>query len=190
MRIIKNTFSLLFASGLFIGAFSATLANARNDKENKGEKQMSELTAGSPAPGFSLPSQDGKTYNLKDYKGKWVVLYFYPKDDTPGCTKEACSFRDSNDKYAKLGIQVFGVSVDDVKSHGEFAKKFNLNFPLLADTDKKVSTAYNAFSNGRNADRFTYLIKPDQTIGHVFKKVNVEAHADEVLSEIEKLNHK
>src|SRR5205807_2431861 len=116
----------------------------------------------------------------------WVVLYFYPKDDTPGCTKEACSFRDNYTKYQKMGIQVFGVSVDDVDSHGAFAKKFHLPFPLLADTEKKISTAYGAFSNNKYSDRYTFLIKPDQTIGHVFKKVNVEAHADEVLSQIEK----
>ena len=150
---------------------------------------MSELNVGDKAPNFSMSSQDGRTYTLGDYKGKWVVLYFYPKDDTPGCTKEACSFRDNYSKYQKLGIQVFGVSIDNTDSHGAFAKKFHLSFPLLADTDKKVSMAYGAFGNGKYSDRYTFVIKPDQTIGHIFKKVNVEAHADEVLAAIEKLNH-
>lgn len=149
--------------------------------------RMSELKVGDPAPEFSLKAQDGKTYNLKDYKGKWVVLYFYPKDDTPGCTKQACSFRDSQATYSKLGIQVFGVSVDDTASHDAFAKKFNLNFPLLADTDKKTSKAYGALSKFIVSDRFTFLIKPDQTIGHIWKKVNVDAHASEVMQAMEQL---
>jgi thioredoxin-dependent peroxiredoxin len=148
---------------------------------------MTELKAGDKAPQFKLHSQDGHDYALNDFKGKWVVLYFYPKDDTPGCTKEACSFRDNYSKFGKLGVQLFGVSVDDATSHGAFAKKFNLPFPLLADTDKKVSTAYGAFSNGKYSDRYTFVIKPDQTIGHVFHKVNVDAHADEVLSAIESI---
>jgi thioredoxin-dependent peroxiredoxin len=147
---------------------------------------MNELKAGDKAPPFVMKSQDGRNYSLDDYKGKWVVLYFYPKDDTPGCTKEACSFRDNYGVYKKLGIQVFGVSIDNSESHDAFAKKFNLPFPLLADTDKKVSTAYGAFSNGKYSDRYTFLIRPDQTIAHVFKKVNVEAHASEVLEAIEK----
>jgi len=150
---------------------------------------VSELKVGDKAPSFSMQSQEGRTYTLGDYKGKWVVLYFYPKDDTPGCTKEACSFRDHYSKYQKLGIQVFGVSIDNTDSHDAFASKFHLNFPLLADTDKKVSLAYGAFGNGKYSDRYTFVIKPDQTIGHIFKKVNVEAHADEVLAAIEKLNH-
>jgi peroxiredoxin Q/BCP len=150
---------------------------------------MSDLNVGDKAPSFSMKSQDGRTYSLGDYKGKWVVLYFYPKDDTPGCTKEACSFRDNYSKYQKLGIQVFGVSIDSTDSHDAFAKKFHLSFPLLADTDKKVSLAYGAFSNSKYSDRYTFVIKPDQSIGHIFKKVNVEAHADEVLAAIEKLNH-
>ncbi len=93
---------------------------------------MADLNVGDQAPQFSLKSQDGRTYSLADYKGRWVVLYFYPKDDTPGCTKQACSFRDNFENYKKLGIQVFGVSIDDTESHAAFAKKFNLPFPLLA----------------------------------------------------------
>src|ERR1039457_405743 len=131
-----------------------------------------ELKVGDKAPPFSLKSNDGRTYSLSDYKSKWVVFYFYPKDDTPGCTKEACSFRDNFSQFNKLGIQVFGVSVDDETSHSAFSKKFNLPFPLLADTSKAVSKGYGALSRGIMSDRFTFLIKPDQTIGHVFHKVN------------------
>jgi peroxiredoxin Q/BCP len=150
------------------------------------QTMAAELKAGDKAPSFTLKSQDGRTYSLQDYKGRWVVLYFYPKDDTPGCTKEACSFRDNYEAYKKMGIQVFGVSVDNEKSHDAFAKKFHLPFPLLADTEKKISKAYGAFSSNKYPDRYTFLIKPDQTIGHVFKKVNVEAHASEVMEAIEK----
>ncbi len=149
---------------------------------------MTNLNVGDKAPSFSLKSQDGRTYGLEDYKGKWVVLFFYPKDDTPGCTKEVCSFRDKYASYKKLGIQLFGISVDDMNSHDAFAKKFNLTFPLLADTEKKISLAYGALSNSKFSDRFTFLIKPDQTIGHIFNKVNVDLHADDVLTTIEKIN--
>jgi peroxiredoxin Q/BCP len=145
-----------------------------------------ELQVGDPAPQFSLKAQGNRNHSLSDYKGKWVVLYFYPKDDTPGCTKEACSFRDNFAKFQKLGIQVFGISVDDVESHGEFVKKFNLPFSLLADTEKKVSELYGALSSAKYSDRMTFVIKPDQTIARVFKKVNAAVHADEVLEAIEK----
>src|SRR5437879_4529601 len=151
---------------------------------------ISMLAVGETAPDFALRSDDGRRMSLKDFRGKKVVLYFYPKDDTPGCTKEACSFRDNYSTYKKMGIQVFGVSVDDADSHDAFAKKFNLPFPLLADTDKKVSMSYGAFSNNKYSDRFTFVIKPDQTVGHVFKKVNVTAHADEVLEAIEQVSKK
>lgn len=149
---------------------------------------MAELNVGDKAPQFTLKAQDGRNYSLKDYKGRWVVLYFYPKDDTPGCTKQACSFRENGDIYKKMGIQVFGVSIDDETSHKAFAEKFKLPFLLLADTDTKLSQEYGAFSNGKYSDRFTYIIKPDQTIGHIFKKVSVDIHAQEVLEAIEKVN--
>ncbi|MCC6278489.1 MAG: peroxiredoxin [Oligoflexia bacterium] len=142
------------------------------------------LSVGDKAPEFSLKSQTGKAYRLTDLKGKWVVLYFYPKDDTPGCTKQACSIRDFHGEFQKRGIEVFGISIDDEKSHADFASKFSLPFPLLADTAHSVSLAYGAFSNGKYSDRFTYVIAPDQTISHIFKKVNVDAHAQEVLAVI------
>ena len=101
---------------------------------------------GSPAPNFKLQSDDGKTYSLLDFKGKkQVVLYFYPKDDTPGCTKEACSFRDSLSSLNEAGVQVLGISNDDLKSHVMFRSKYSLNFPLLSDTDGKVSMEYGVY---------------------------------------------
>ncbi|MGC2048259.1 MAG: peroxiredoxin, partial [Gallionella sp.] len=102
---------------------------------------------GKPAPDFNLPDQNGKHHALKDYRGKWLVLYFYPKDDTPGCTQEACAFRDDLQQISELGAQVVGVSVDDSSSHAEFAKKYHLPFPLLADKTTETAARYGALMN-------------------------------------------
>jgi peroxiredoxin Q/BCP len=102
---------------------------------------------GQVAPDFSLQDQNGATHNLKEFSGKWLVLYFYPKDDTPGCTQEACAFRDDLHKLTAMGAQVVGISVDDGKSHAEFAQKYHLPFPLLADSDKEVAARYGVLLN-------------------------------------------
>ncbi len=147
------------------------------------------LKAGDKAPDFTLQDTDGKTTRLSDFKGKHVALYFYPKDDTPGCTKEACNLRDNYALLQKKGIVVLGVSLDDQASHQKFTKKFDLPFPLLCDTEKKVSTAYGVY--GRRSlhgniffgiKRTTFLIGPDGRIKHVFGKPNVEAHAGEIVA--------
>jgi thioredoxin-dependent peroxiredoxin len=146
------------------------------------------LNEGDIAPDFAVADQDGNEVKLSDYKGKRVVLYFYPKDDTPGCTKEACSFRDANDVYAEKGIKVFGVSLDSEKSHQKFISKYNLPFTLLADTNKEVSMAYGVYGEKKNygktyfgINRTTFLIDENGKIAKIFKKVNTEIHADEVL---------
>lgn len=146
------------------------------------------LKEGSKAPDFTAKDQDGKKVNLSDYKGKRVVLYFYPKDDTPGCTKEACSFRDADDVFNAKGIKVFGVSTDDEKSHQKFISKFQLPFDLLADTDKKIVEKYGVWGEksmyGRTymgTLRKTFLIGEDGKIVKIFDKVKVAEHADEVL---------
>ena len=116
---------------------------------------------GKPAPDFKLPDQSGKLHTLQDYRGKWLVLYFYPKDDTPGCTKEACAFRDDLQQITELGAQVVGVSVDDSSSHAEFAKKYHLPFPLLADKSTETTARYGALMNlvfMKVARRYTFLI--------------------------------
>ncbi len=145
-----------------------------------------------PAPDFSLEDQDGKKHSLKDYRGKWVVLYFYPKDMTPGCTVEACSFRDSEARLTAKGAAVLGVSADTVKSHGRFAKTFSLPFPLLADEDKSVATAYGSYGKkkfmGREFDgilRNTYLINPVGEVVKVYEGVKVKVHVEEVLKDLE-----
>ena len=146
------------------------------------------LKEGDKAPDFTTKDQSGNAVKLSDYKGKKVVLYFYPKDDTPGCTKEACSFRDADDVYNKKGIKVFGVSTDDEKSHQKFISKYQLPFDLLADTDKEIVEKYGVWGEksmyGKKymgTIRKTFLIGEDGKIAKIFDKVNVSEHADEVL---------
>ena len=144
------------------------------------------LTGGSAAPDFTVKDTHGNTVKLADYAGKQVVLYFYPKDDTPGCTKEACSFRDNYQQYLDKGIAVFGVSMDDEASHQAFTDKFSLPFPLLADTDGAITTAYDVAGdmNGiKYAQRVTYVIH-DGKIAQVYETVNTETHATDILSAI------
>ncbi len=147
------------------------------------------LKEGDKAPDFNAKDQDGKDVKLADLKGQRVVLYFYPKDDTPGCTKEACSFRDADDVYKSKGIRVLGVSTDNEKSHQKFISKFQLPFDLLADTDKQIVEAYGVWGEksmyGKKymgTFRKTFLIDGDGKIVKIFDKVDVSAHADEVLA--------
>src|SRR4249919_2039503 len=146
------------------------------------------MKVGQKAPDFTVVDDSGKTVKLSDYKGKRVVLYFYPKDDTPGCTKEACSFRDADQTFAEKGIKVFGVSTDDEKSHQKFISKFQLPFDLIADTDKMIVEKYGVWGEksmyGKKymgTFRKTFLIDESGKIAHIFEKVNVAEHADEVL---------
>jgi peroxiredoxin Q/BCP len=147
------------------------------------------LKEGDNAPDFSSRDAEGNAVRLSNFRGQNVVLYFYPKDDTPGCTKEACSFRDASSVYEGEGIKVFGVSLDDEKSHQQFAEKYKLPFTLLADTDHAVSDAYGVYGEQTWGDkkfmgvaRKTFLIDKEGKIKKVFDKVNVEQHADEVLA--------
>jgi peroxiredoxin Q/BCP len=142
---------------------------------------------GDRAPAFTLPDQSGEPVKLSDFKGKAVVLYFYPKDDTPGCTREACSFRDEHSALVKAGAVVLGVSPDSTASHQKFAGKFKLPFPLLADTDHTVSEKYGAWGEkslyGRKfmgITRSTFLIGKDGKVARVWPKVKVDGHVDEV----------
>ncbi len=152
---------------------------------------MALLEVGDKAPAFRAKDQEGETVSLSDFKGKKLVLYFYPKDDTPGCTKEACSFRDGWLKFRKRGIAVLGVSTDDEKSHRKFADKFSLPFPLLADPEKKIVTDYGVWGEksmyGRKymgTHRVTYVIDEKGKIAAVWPKVKPDGHADEILEAI------
>jgi peroxiredoxin Q/BCP len=150
------------------------------------------LKEGDKAPEFTVSDGEGKTVKLKDLRGKKVVLYFYPKDDTPGCTKEACAFRDAFGKFKRRGIEVLGVSLDSEASHRKFAAKYDLPFRLLADTDKAISEAYGTYGEkqfmGRKYmgnNRMTFLIDEKGKIKKIFEKVKPDDHADEVLEAFE-----
>lgn len=141
------------------------------------------LAVGTDAPAFTTKDTNGNTVSLSDFSGKTVVLYFYPKDDTPGCTKQACSFRDAQSEYISKGIVVLGVSADDEAGHQAFTQKYNLNFPLLADTDKSIITAYDV-DGGGYAKRVTYIIDGNGKIIDVDASVNTSTHASDVLAKL------
>ncbi|MBU1691678.1 MAG: peroxiredoxin [Gammaproteobacteria bacterium] len=145
---------------------------------------------GQSAPPFSLPDQNGNVHTLDDYKGRWVVLYFYPKDDTPGCTQQACEFRDDLHKLTALGAQVIGVSVDDTASHAVFAKKYNLPFPLLADRGGRIADSYGALRNLgfiKFARRYTFLIDPQGNVAKTYLNVDTSRHSSEILDDLTRL---
>ena len=151
------------------------------------------LKAGDTAPEFSLPSTGGKKVSLRDLRGKKVVLYFYPKDDTPGCTKEACAFRDNLSRLNRKGAAVFGVSPDSPASHEKFALKYQLSFSLLSDEQKEVVKAYGVWKQksfmGKKymgIERTTFIIDEKGKILHLFEKVKVNGHADEVIARLER----
>lgn len=149
------------------------------------------IKIGTKAKDFKLPDQNGKVHSLKEYLGSWVLLYFYPKDDTPGCTKEACSIRDDFHNFKKLKCNVLAVSGDTVKSHKKFEEKYDLPFPILADVEREVLTKYEALGEksmyGKKFIgilRKSYLIDPAGKIKKIYPKVNPETHAEEVLKDL------
>lgn len=145
---------------------------------------------GSPAPEFELPDQTGHLHSLEDYRNQWVVLYFYPKDETPGCTTQACGFRDDIFAFRDLGAQILGVSLDDVESHKAFAENYSLPFPLLADTGGDTSAAYGVKTRmfGMTvAKRQTFIIDPDGNIAKHYEKVNPDEHSARVLADLKEL---
>jgi peroxiredoxin Q/BCP len=149
------------------------------------------LSVGDAAPDFTLPSNEGKDVSLRDFRGKKVVLYFYPKDDTPGCTKESCSFRDNLARVKRKGAVVLGVSADSVRSHHKFIEKYSLTFPLLSDEKKDVIKAYDvwkekAFMGKKYMGivRTTVIIDEKGKIAHIFSPVKVDGHVDEVLENL------
>jgi peroxiredoxin Q/BCP len=147
--------------------------------------------AGSPAPEFKLQDQTGKSHSLKDYRGKWVVLYFYPKDNTPGCTTQACEFRDNIFAYRELNAVILGISVDDVASHKAFAEEHSLPFPILADVEKKVTADYGTRTKylgiAELARRDTFIIDPQGRIAKHYMKVNPKGHSEIVLADLKQL---
>jgi peroxiredoxin Q/BCP len=148
-------------------------------------------SVGSPAPGFRLQDQAGKWHSLSDYRGKWVVLYFYPKDNTPGCTTQACGFRDNIFAYRDIGAVILGISVDDVASHKAFAEQHGLPFTLLADPDKSVTRAYGTLKEyvgiAKLARRDTFIIDPRGNVAKHYQDVDPEGHSGIVLADLKRL---
>jgi peroxiredoxin Q/BCP len=152
------------------------------------------LTPGQSAPDFDAPTQTGDSVRLSDFRGQWVALYFYPKDDTPGCTKQACNLRDGEARLQDAGITVIGVSADDVASHEAFADKYDLPFPLVADPEHTILEAYGVYGERQmygntfmGTARTTYLLDPNGIIQHVFKRPKTGAHTEEILGKFEAL---
>jgi len=152
---------------------------------------MKKLTEGSKAPDFSLSDQNGKVHALSNYRGKWVLLYFYPKDNTPGCTKQACAIRDVFPTLKRQQLVVLGVSIDSEKSHKKFEEKFSLPFTLLADTEKRVVRQYSVWGlkkfMGREYEgtfRTSFLINPEGVIAKIYEMVKPELHATEVIADL------
>jgi len=170
--IIVKVITVWFVMGLF-NSVSAT-----------------ELSVGQDAPDFELLDQSNKQHSLKSYRGKWVVLYFYPKDDTPGCTREACEFRDDIALLQGLDVHVLGVSIDTIASHEEFANKYSLQFPLLSDTDGVIAAKYGSLTKlgpVKFAKRHTFIINPDGKLAKIYRSVKPASHSDEILIDIEQL---
>lgn len=149
-----------------------------------------QIMRGAPAPDFELQDQDGQLHSIEDYRGRWVALYFYPKDDTPGCTTEACEFRDDIFAFNELDCQILGVSLDDLESHKAFSEKHGLPFPLLADTTGSAADAYGVkakFMGMTIARRQTFLIDPDGNVAKHYQKVDPDTHSQQVLADLRKL---
>jgi peroxiredoxin Q/BCP len=155
-----------------------------------GAAQAAALETGQAAPDFVLPDQDGKTRKLADWRGKWLVLYFYPKNDTPGCTTEACNFRDDWLLLQELGAAVVGVSVDTSAAHAAFAQKYKLPFPLLADAKGEVASSYGALSDWwvyKFAKRQTFVIDPQGRIARIYRSVDSDKHSAEIVADLKQL---
>jgi peroxiredoxin Q/BCP len=173
-RITLSTATLLVVLAAIFGFTSLGVAN-------------DQVAVGETAPEFELPDQDGQLHSLEDYRDQWVVLYFYPKDETPGCTTEACEFRDNIFAFRDLNAQILGVSLDDVESHKAFSENHGLPFPLLADVDGVAATAYGVKTRMLGmeiAKRQTFIIGPDGAIAKHYEKVNPSEHSKQVLADL------
>jgi thioredoxin-dependent peroxiredoxin len=169
----RTMFTLLMAATLF---FANQAAHAAGPK------------VGDAAPDFSLPDQNGQTHKLSDFRGKWLVLYFYVKDDTPGCTEQACKFRDDIHQLEELGARVVGVSVDNTASHADFAKKYSLPFPLLADSKGETAARYDSLrGDGSLAKRNTFVIDPQGRIARIYLSASTSRNSADVIEDLKKL---
>jgi len=145
---------------------------------------------GEPAPGFNLQDQNGDWHKLEDYRGTWLAVYFYPKDDTPGCTTEACNFRDNIYAFKAIGAEVVGISIDDVESHKKFSDKFKLPFVILADTEGATAESYGVLRDWKLiqiASRQSFLVNPEGVVARHYEEVDPDTHTDEVLTDLKAL---
>jgi peroxiredoxin Q/BCP len=175
---VENATILQRVSGALLALVSAPLA--------------ADLKPGDDAPAFELLDQHSRVHKLCDYRGQWLVLYFYPRDDTPGCTTEACEFRDDVFMLKRMGVALLGVSTDDVKSHQEFAEKYHLPFSLLSDPDGEVAREYGSLTNLgllKFAKRHTFVIDPDNRVAKVYRKVQPKTHSDQVIADLKALRN-
>ena len=178
------TFSLFFFSLLIVGTTSMNAVSA---------VEITPIQIGKPAPDFTLSDQKSQSQTLSKMKGQWVVLYFYPRDETPGCTAEACSFRDNIVAIKSKNTVVWGVSVDNNQSHAEFAKNHQLPFTLLADPDGKIAKQYGSLRNllvFKIAKRHSYIIDPKGNIAKIYRNVNAKAHVAEIIKDLQVLQNK
>ena len=177
---MKRNISIALVALVTAAAFGFSSLGIANDS----------VSVGAAAPECELPDQEGQLHSLEDYRDQWVVLYFYPKDETPGCTTEACEFRDNIFAFRDLNAQILGVSLDDVESHKAFAENHGLPFPLLADVDGTAATAYGVKTRMLGmevAKRQTFVIAPDGTIAKHYEKVDPSMHSKQVLADLETL---
>ena len=189
MKIMQVATISLLSLGSFCAISSATYAAPAFSSASSDQKQW----VGKPAPSFKLQDQNAKWHELKQYQGKWVVLYFYPKDDSPGCTQEANQFKALYPQFSKNNAVVLGVSLDDVQSHQKFSKKLGLNFPILADHNHQLANQLGIVRNlgiAKIAKRETFLIDPQGTVVYHYSSVNTQTHAGQVLTDIQKFSKK
>ena len=173
---IRNLFAVTILATLFVSGSSLQADQAPE--------------VGKEAPGFNLQDQNGEWHDLEDYRGSWLAIYFYPKDDTPGCTTEACNFRDNIYAFKVIGASVVGISVDDVESHKEFSGKYKLPFTILADEEGETAQAYGVLRDWKLiqiASRQSFLVNPDGVIVKHYEDVNPDTHTQEVLADLEAL---
>jgi peroxiredoxin Q/BCP len=181
----------LFAAGVLLLLSGRFTGQPATDRPAPAVLPAVSLTVGERAPEFELPDQTGQLHSLEDYRDQWVVLYFYPKDETPGCTTEACEFRDNIFAFRELNAQILGVSLDDVESHRQFAENHSLPFPLLADVDGDAADAYGVKTRMLGmtvAKRQTFIIAPDGEIAKHYPKVNPDGHSVEVIADLKALS--
>ena len=185
LSVLRSTASLIGADLVPVVALALALALA------PGGTAQAEPALGAAAPAFTLPDQDGKRVSLADYRGKWVVLYFYPKDGTPGCTTEACEFRDNVFAFRDAGAVILGISVDDVASHKEFANEHRLPFTLLADSEKQVARDYGVLHRMLGvmelARRETFIVDPQGRVAKHYREVEPGSHSKQVLADLKSL---